>query len=130
MTFFTPAEVAELRALQESTFADTCLLSDPRHKTSAQGQEWIERGVFPCGVSSLSQAIQTGQITYVPDMPANAIARVFALPVSAGPIEPGARVCWTGDTNSEHFYEVRTVELPGSYPMQVSVVAVRTRSAA
>jgi len=121
MSFFTPAQVAELRAEQESTFADTCTIADPSHKASGGGQQWTTRaGTFACGVSSLSQAIQTGQLTIVPDLPGDETAFVFALPVTVAPIKQAARIGWKGAT-----YEVRTVEEPGSYPMQVQVVAVR-----
>lgn len=116
----TDADVAELRAVQESTFVDTCTISDPSHKTSGGGQEWTLRGTVNCGVSSLSQALQTGTVVFDPGLGPNETAFVFALPVSVAPIKQGARIGWDGDT-----YEVRSVEEPGSYPMQVQVVAVR-----
>lgn len=121
MTFFTDDDIADLRAVQESTMIDSCTISDPRHKTGAQGQEWIARGsAVACGVSSLSQAIQTGQLTIIPDLPANERAFVVALPITAAPIKQGARIGWDGRT-----LEVRSVEEPGTYAMQVQVVAVQ-----
>jgi hypothetical protein len=40
----TPAEVQELRAVQESAMAETCVIRDPSHKTSGKGQEWSSPG--------------------------------------------------------------------------------------
>lgn len=121
MGFFTAAQLSELRAVQESTFADTCTIADPSHKTGLQGQQWTARAAsVACGVSSLSQAIQTGQVTILPDLAANETAFVFGLPTTAAPIAQGARITWNGET-----YEVRSVELPGTYGLQVQVVAVQ-----
>ena len=86
-------DIADLRAIQESTMIDSCTISDPRHKTGAQGQEWVARGsAVACGVSSLSQAIQTGQLSIIPDLPATERAFVVALPITAAPIKQGARI--------------------------------------
>lgn len=121
MTILTAADVAALRAVQEAAMVDTCTISDPSHKSTPPGQQWTARASsVPCGVSSLSAAIQTGQVTIVPDLGPNEPAFVFALPTTAAPIKQGARIGWNGGT-----YEVRSVELPGSYPMQVQVVAVQ-----
>lgn len=108
---------------------DTCTIADPSHKSAGGGQQWVTRaGTVKCGVSSLSQALQSGQITFVPDMASNVVTRVFALPHNTA-IEQGARIWWSGEASLNHYYEVRSVELPGSYAMQVSAIAVRTRSA-
>ena len=120
MSFFTAAQIAELRAVQESVMTDTCTISDGAHKVG-QGQEWTPRGAsVACGVSSLAQAIQTGQVTIVPDLPGNQPLFVFAFPYDTTGIEQGDRITWNGDV-----YEVRSVEEPGTYPMQRQVVAVR-----
>jgi hypothetical protein len=116
----TAADIAALRAVQESAMIDTCTISDPSHKSTPPGQQWTARAsAVACGVSSLSQAIQSGQVTIVPDLGPNEPAFVFALPVTVAPIKQGARITWNGGT-----YEVRSVDLPGSYAMQVQVVAV------
>ena len=121
MSFFTAAHIAELRAVQESVMTDTCTISDGAHKVAEQGQEWTPRGAsVACGVSSLAQAIQTGQVTIVPDLPGNQPSFVFAFPYDTTGIEQGDRITWNGDV-----YEVRSVEEPGTYPMQLQVVAVR-----
>lgn len=129
MTLLTAGEIAELRVVQESAMPDTCTISDPAHKSGEQGQEWTLRGgSVVCGVSSLSQAFASNQISYVPDFGPNQVVRVFALPITVAPIDQGARIDWSGEQSADHYYVVRTVELPGSYAMQVSAVAVRTRS--
>lgn len=125
------ADIEELRELQESTFIDSCTISDPSHKTAAYGQEWTERDdPVACAVSSLAQAIATGQVVIVPDLPGDEVVRVFALPVSAAPIKQGARIDWSGEESANHYYEVRTTEEPGSYAMQLQVIAVRRRETA
>jgi hypothetical protein len=117
----TPAEVQELRAVQESAMAETCVIRDPSHKSSGKGQEWSSPGrTVICGVSSLAQAMQSGLVIAVPDLIGNESAFVFALPVTAAPVEQGARIEWAG-----HSHEVRSVELPGTYAMQVQAVGVR-----
>jgi hypothetical protein len=120
MSFFTAAQLTELRAVQESTFADSCVISDPSHKSGQQGQQWTARAAVACGVSSLSQAIQTGQVTIMPALGPDEKMFVFAFPTSVAPIVQGARIAWDGDT-----YEVRNVDLPGTYGLQVQVMAVR-----
>lgn len=114
-------KVARLKVRQESAMVDTCVIRDPAHKTSGQGQQWSSPGrTVICGVSSLAQAMQSGLAIAVPDLIGNESAFVFALPVAAAPIQQGARIEWGG-----HSHEVRSVELPGTYPMQVQVVGVR-----
>jgi hypothetical protein len=64
--------------------------------------------------------MQSGLVIAVPDLIGNESAFVFALPVTAAPVEQGARIEWGG-----HSHEVRSVELPGTYAMQVQAVGVR-----
>lgn len=120
MTFFSDADIADLQAVQDSALADTCTISDARHKTGAPGQEWIARSsAVACGVSSLSQALQTGTVAVMPDLPGNEPVWIVALPMSVLPLIQGSRIGWDGRT-----LEVRTVERPGTYGLQVQVVAV------
>jgi hypothetical protein len=121
MTFFTAAQLSELRAVQESAFADTCTIADPSHKTGQQGQQWTARASsVACGVSSLSQAIQSGQVSIMPSLGPDEKVFVFGFPTTVAPITQGARITWDGD-----IYEVRSVDLPGTYGLQVQVMAVR-----
>lgn len=121
MEILTADDVAELRAIQEAAMVDTCVIRDPSHKSMGQGQQWAAPGrTVKCGVSSLAQAIQSGQLTIVPDLPGNEPAFVFALPVTEATLKQAALIEWAG-----HGHEVRSVELPGSYAMQVQAVGVR-----
>lgn len=119
MTFFSALEVAALRAVQESAFADTCTIAVPSEASDGKSgytHTWTNGSPIACGVSSPSQAASTG----LPLMDTGSDERqmIFGLPY-ATEIKQGYRIAWNDRT-----FEIERIEEPGTYPMQITAIGL------
>jgi hypothetical protein len=120
MSYFTPAEVAALRGVQEATFADVCGLRRP--VTTVDGPTkrgsvvWQDAGSVACAAVSPSQAAASG--LPILDVGSDERQVVFGLPVGTE-VRQGSRIVWDGRE-----FEVTSVQEPGSYAMQVIAIGL------
>lgn len=118
----TPADVLELRAVQESAFNDACVITNATPIDDGAGgyrDAWTVSITAICAVVSPSRAVQTG--LPVLDVGSDERQMVFCLPYDTA-IRQGDRIVW-----SNRAFEAVSLEEPGSYPMQVTVNGLERR---
>lgn len=119
MSFFTPAEIAELREVQESTFVDLCVITNPEQVSDGESgyvSDWISQGAVACGVSSPSQAAASG--LPILDIGSDERQMIFGFPVGTV-IAAEWTITWKGRE-----FQVSSLQEPGTYDMQVTAIGL------
>lgn len=117
MSILSAADIAELRAVQEATFIDTCTIVSATEANASH--TWNGELDVICGVSSPSRAAQTGQP--VLDVGSDERQMVFGFPVGTS-----IRQGWVIQWNARDF-EVTSLEEPGTYDMQITAIGLERR---
>ena len=115
----TPSEIAALRAVQESTFTDTCTITPDVPASDLKGgyrDVWTGGTSVKCAVVSPSRAVQTG--LPILDVGSDERQMVFCLPVGTS-CRQGWLIGWKGRT-----FQATSLEEPGTYDMQLTVNAL------
>lgn len=118
----TPADVLELRAVQESAFNDTCVITNATpldDGSNGYRDAWTVSFTSICGVVSPSIAAQSGMSLL--DVGSDERQFVFCLPFDTA-VRQGDRIVW-----QNRAFEAVRLEEPGSYPMQLTVNGVERR---
>lgn len=114
--FLSAADIAELRAVQELAFQDTCTVKTATASSdgsSGYTHDWSTETEVACGVSSPSRAAQTG--LPILDTGADERQMVFSLPVDTF-VRQGDVIVW-----NDRDFEVTSLEEPGTFAMQLTV---------
>jgi hypothetical protein len=119
VSFLSAADLAELRAVQELAFQDTCTVRTARANAdgnSGYTHDWTTETTVACGVSSPSRATQTG--LPILDTGSDERQMVFSLPVDTA-ISQGDRLVWNG-----RVFEITSLEEPGTFAMQLTAIGL------
>ncbi len=117
------AEIAALRAVQESAFTDTCTIT-PDVPTSdlksGYRDTWSGSTSVMCGVVSPSRAAQSG--LPILDVGSDERQMVFCLPVGTS-CRQGWWLYW-----QNRKFEIVSIEEPGTYDMQLTANGLERRN--
>lgn len=129
MGLFTPADLAELRALTaELKLHDRCRIRAARDVTDGSGgytQHWADSADFPCNLIAGNSAVQAGNQGMAPLL-GEETAATFELPYDAA-VDSAGQVTLTAADRivcDNRLYEVVHIASPGSLDMLVSVYCV------